>query len=121
MASGPGNPSFQHRRARPLADDRRQPDGQAGAGDPSVLIPFFEKARWLDVVPGYNPFKYPVSAGAAQQSYASRRRSPPELPTPGPAAPRPPADPRVPVDRRRDGDRQALRDLFDQPWRMHGR
>ena len=33
-------------------------------------IPFFEKARWLDVVPEYNPFKYnSFPAGAAQQSY----------------------------------------------------
>jgi alpha-beta hydrolase superfamily lysophospholipase len=33
-------------------------------------VPFFEKARWLDVVPEYNPFKYnSFPAGAAQQSY----------------------------------------------------
>jgi len=31
-----------------------------------AVIPYFEKARWLDVVPEYNPFKYnsfPVNAG----------------------------------------------------------
>jgi alpha-beta hydrolase superfamily lysophospholipase len=33
-------------------------------------LPFFEKARWLDVVPEYNPFKYnSFPANAAQQSY----------------------------------------------------
>ena len=33
-------------------------------------LPFFEKARWLDVVPEYNPFKYnSFPANAANQSY----------------------------------------------------
>jgi alpha-beta hydrolase superfamily lysophospholipase len=33
-------------------------------------LPFFEKARWLDVVPEYNPFKFnSFPANAAQQSY----------------------------------------------------
>jgi alpha-beta hydrolase superfamily lysophospholipase len=33
-------------------------------------FPFFEKARWLDVVPEYNPFKYnSFPANAGQQSY----------------------------------------------------
>jgi alpha-beta hydrolase superfamily lysophospholipase len=36
-----------------------------------ALVPYFEKSRWLDVLPEYNPFKYnsfPVNAG--QQSLA---------------------------------------------------
>jgi alpha-beta hydrolase superfamily lysophospholipase len=33
-------------------------------------LPFFEKARWLEVVPEYNPFKYnSFPANAANQSY----------------------------------------------------
>ena len=33
-------------------------------------LPFFEKARWLDVIPEYNPFKYnSFPANAANQSY----------------------------------------------------
>jgi alpha-beta hydrolase superfamily lysophospholipase len=33
-------------------------------------IPFFEKARWLDVIPEYNPFKFnSFPANAGQQSY----------------------------------------------------
>jgi alpha-beta hydrolase superfamily lysophospholipase len=33
-------------------------------------LPFFEKARWLDVLPEYNPFKYTsFPANAAQQSF----------------------------------------------------
>jgi alpha-beta hydrolase superfamily lysophospholipase len=33
-------------------------------------LPFFEKARWIDVVPEYNPFKYnSFSANAGDQSY----------------------------------------------------
>ena len=33
-------------------------------------LPFFEKARWLDVVPEYNPFKFnSFPANAARQSY----------------------------------------------------
>jgi alpha-beta hydrolase superfamily lysophospholipase len=34
-------------------------------------LPFFEKARWLDVIPEYNPFKYnSFPANAAQQSFS---------------------------------------------------
>ena len=33
-------------------------------------IPYFEKARWLDVIPEYNPFKYnSFPANAALQSW----------------------------------------------------
>jgi len=33
-------------------------------------LPFFEKARWLDVIPEYNPYKYnSFPANAAQQSF----------------------------------------------------
>jgi alpha-beta hydrolase superfamily lysophospholipase len=33
-------------------------------------LPWFAKARWLDIVPEYNPFKYnSFAAGAARQSY----------------------------------------------------
>jgi alpha-beta hydrolase superfamily lysophospholipase len=33
-------------------------------------LPFFEKARWIDVVPEYNPYKFnSFPANAAQQSY----------------------------------------------------
>jgi alpha-beta hydrolase superfamily lysophospholipase len=33
-------------------------------------LPFFEKARWLDVIPEYNPYKFnSFPASAAQQSY----------------------------------------------------
>ena len=69
-------------------------------------IPYFEKARWLDVMPEYNPFKYnsfPANAGlqswrlttdAAGADPPPRKSRPPE---------RSAAGARVPVAGRRDG------------------
>ena len=50
-----------------VADDRRHARRAAGLVDqPARLVPYFEKANWLDVLPEYNPFKYnsfPANAG----------------------------------------------------------
>ena len=70
-----------------VTDDWRLAARAHGAGDQRALgpLPFFEKARWLDVIPEYNPFKYnSFPANAANQSYrvssllpgGGRRREP---------------------------------------------
>ena len=69
-------------------------------------IPYFEKARWLDVMPEYNPFKYnsfPANAGLAVVAVDDRGAGA----DPPPRQSRPPegsaAGARVPVARRRHG------------------
>ena len=75
-------------------------------------IPYFEKARWLDVMPEYNPFKYnsfPANAGPAIVAVDDRRAGADPPPRKG----RPPegaaAGARVPVARRRHGQHRRGR------------
>ena len=68
-------------------------------------LPFFEKARWLDVVPEYNPFKYnSFPANAANQSYRVSSLLRAEVAAAAPKRPDRPAaaDPGVSVGRGRD-------------------
>ena len=71
------------------------------------VVPYFEKANWLDVFPEYNPFKYNSFAANAGFQTGVLDAHHPERPRAGRGqrpARRDPADPHVSIDRRRDGE-----------------
>ena len=58
-----------------VADDRRFAGGAPGGRDQPAR-PVVEKARWIDVVPEYNPFKYnSFPANAGTQTFADHARA----------------------------------------------
>ena len=77
------------------------------------VVPYFEKANWLDVFPEYNPFKYNSFAANAGFQTGVPDAHDPERPR-AHRDKRParghPADPHVSIDRRRDGEHAGGRE-----------
>ena len=82
------------------------------------VVPYFEKANWLDVLPEYNPFKYnSFAANAGFQTASLTRAVQTDLARVADECPacRDPSDSHVPVDSRCDGQYPAVvHPLYDQ-------
>ena len=92
-----------------VADDRRDARRAGSRWWISLLgvVPYFEKANWLDVFPEYNPFKYNSFAANAGFQTASLTRTIRRRSRAGRGqrpARRHAADPHLSVDRRRHGE-----------------